>query len=163
MDIAALGFEIDSTPARTAAGDLDKLSAAAAKTETAARKLSVASRDLLRDESGRFMSAAKAAEKYGAEVESLRMKYNPLYAASKQFEAQQGELQRALALGAISVSQYENALATLQAGMVRSGGVADQFGKTMAASSHHATNLMFQFQDIGMMLAAGQSPLASCR
>lgn len=159
MDIAALGFEIDSTPARTAAKDLDRLAAAADKTERSALKLSGASRDLLRDESGRFMSAAQAAGKYGDEIEQLRLKYNPLYAASKQFEAQQGELQRALALGAISVGQYENALATLQAGMVRSGGAADQFGQQMRNTGGYASNMMFQFQDIGMMLAAGQSPL----
>ncbi len=116
-DIARLGFEIDSVQARTAAKDLDKLAAAADKTERSAKKLSAASRDLLRDESGRFMSAAQAADKYGSEIEALRVKYNPLYAASKQFEAQQGELQRALALGAISVAQYDAALEGLQGGI----------------------------------------------
>jgi len=35
----------------------------------------------------------------------------------------------------------------------------DSLGRSMKASSAHTTNLMFQFQDIGMMLAAGQSPL----
>jgi len=62
-------------------------------------------------------------------------------------------------LGAISVAQYDAALSTLQSGMVRSAGASQQFGKTMAASSQHTTNLMFQFQDMAMMLAAGQNPL----
>lgn len=158
-DIARLGYEIDSSQARTAASDLDKMNAAAQKVERGAKSLKAASRDLLRDESGRFLSAAQSAEKYGSEIEALRSKYNPLYAASKQFEAQQGELQRALALGAISVAQYDAALESLQGGMIRSGGAVGQFGKTMAASSQHTTNLMFQFQDIGMMLASGQNPL----
>jgi len=158
-DIARLGYEIDSSQARTAAGDLDKMNAAAMKAERGAKSLKAASRDLLRDEGGRFMSAAQAAGKYGDEIDQLRTKYNPLYAASKQFEAQQTELQRALALGAISIGQYDAALAGLQAGMLRSGQSAAVFGKGMQASNHHITNLMFNFQDIAMMLAAGQNPL----
>lgn len=158
-DIARLGYEIDSSQAKTAAGALDKMNAAAMKAERGAKSLKAASRDLLRDEGGRFMSAAQAAGKYGDEIDQLRTKYNPLYAASKQFEAQQTELQRALALGAISIGQYDTALAGLQAGMLRSGQSAAVFGKGMQASAQHTTNLMFQFQDIGMMLAAGQNPL----
>ena len=158
-DIARLGYEIDSSQAKTAAGALDKMNAAAMKAERGAKSLKAASRDLMRDEGGRFMSAAQAAGKYGDEIDQLRTKYNPLYAASKQFEAQQTELQRALALGAISIGQYDTALAGLQAGMLRSGQSAAVFGKGMQASAQHTTNLMFQFQDIGMMLAAGQNPL----
>lgn len=211
MDIAALGFEIDSGPARTAATDLAKLNDAAVKASSGADKLN----KTLRDSQGRFKSSYDVAKQYGSEVrrladkynpalsavykyqaaqielnkavalgvvtqgqanaalaklqsgmvrnisevEKLRLKYNPLYAASKQFEEQQEELQRALSLGAISVAQYDNALAALQAGMVRSGSAANGFSKSMGAAGQHTTNLMFQFQDIAMMLAAGQNPL----
>lgn len=159
MDIAALGYEIDSSQTRTAASDLDKMNAAAARAERGQKSLEAASKNLLRDAKGRFLSSAQSAQKYGAEIEALRMKYNPLYAASKQFEAQQSELKRALELGAISVAQYDAALANLQAGMIRSGSATDNFGSKVKSSNAHITNLMFQFQDISMMLAAGQNPL----
>ncbi len=152
-DIAQLGFEIDSTQARTAARDLDKLAASADKTERSAKKLSDASRDLLRDEKGRFISAADSAAKYGAEIDALRTKYNPLYAASKQFESAQSDIKRALELGAISVSQADAALERLNAQMIStsSGG--------MSKFNMQSANVFAQLNDIGVMMASGQNPL----
>lgn len=159
MDIAALGYEIDSSQTRTAASDLDKMNAAAARAEKGQKSLEAASKNLLRDAKGRFLSSAQSAQKYGAEIEALRMKYNPLYAASKQFEAQQSELKRALELGAISVAQYDAALANLQAGMIRSASASTVYGKGMSNASMHTANVFAQLNDIGVMMASGQNPL----
>lgn len=159
INIASLGYEIDSSQARTAARDLDRMAASADKVERGYKSLKAASANLLRDEKGRFISAADSAAKYGAEIDALRTKYNPLYAASKQFEASQNEIKRALELGAISVGQAEAALERLNAQMVVGATTNARFGKSMESSAAHTTNLLFQFQDIGMMLAAGQNPL----
>ena len=47
-DIARLGYEIDSSQARTAASDLDKLAAASEKAARGHKSLDAASRNLLR-------------------------------------------------------------------------------------------------------------------
>lgn len=159
VDIAQLGYNIDSSQARTAAKDLDRMAAAADKAERGARDLASASRNLLRNEKGQFMGTAESAAKYAGEIDALRAKYNPLYAASKQFEASQAEIKRALELGAISVGQAEAALERLNAQMVVSQAANDRFGASMDASAAHTTNLLFQFQDIAMMMASGQNPL----
>ena len=158
-DIARLGYEIDSSQTRTAASDLDKMAAAAERAAKSHTNLDKASKNLLRDEQGRFLSAQQAADRYGAEIDMLRQKYIPMYAASKQLAASQDEIKRALELGAITAKQAEAALERLDAQFLQTGNAAQVMGKNMQASAMHSTNLLFQFQDIGMMLAAGQNPL----
>ena len=158
-DIARLGYEIDSTQARTAAGDLDKLNAASKKLVSGYNSLESASRNLLRDDKGRFISATESAERYGSEIDALRAKYNPLYIASKQLAEGQAEIQRALELGAISSTQASAAMSKLEAQYGIAGRAAVNMGNQVAASNRHVLNMGFQFQDIGLMLASGQNPL----
>lgn len=155
MDIAALGFEIDSGPARTAATDLAKLNAAAVKASSGADKLN----KTLRDSQGRFKSSYDVARQYGSEVRSLADKYNPVLSAVYKYQAAQEELNRAVALGVVTQGQADAALSNLQASLARGSVSVNGFGKSMGAAGQHTTNLMFQFQDIAMMLAAGQNPL----
>lgn len=158
-DIARLGYEIDSSQARTAASDLDKLNAASVRVAKGYDNLGSASRNLLRDERGKFLSAQQSAEKYSQEIDMLRAKYNPLYAASKQLAAGQDEVRRALELGAINAKQASSAMDVLEAKYGVTGRAAQAMGNQVRGATAHTTNLMFQFQDIGMMLAAGQNPL----
>ena len=94
-----------------------------------------------------------------AQVDALRSSYDPMFAASKRYEAAVDQLNNALSLGVIKQQEYETALEQLGRSYLTAEGQAQAFGRSMRASTAHTTNLMFQFQDIGMMLAAGQSPL----
>lgn len=154
MDIAALGFEIDSGPARTAATDLAKLNAAAVKASSGADKLN----KTLRDSQGRFKSSYDVARQYGSEVRSLADKYNPVLSAVYKYQAAQEELNRAVALGVVTQGQADAALSNLQASLARGSVASSGFSKGMEVSTHHATNLTYQLNDIGMMMMSGQSP-----
>lgn len=67
-------------------------------------------------------SAEKSAQVIGREMERLRTKYDPVYAASRRYEAQLDELNRAHRLGAITAKQHEAALETLNAEYQRGAG-----------------------------------------
>ena len=94
-----------------------------------------------------------------AQVDALRSSYDPIFAASKRYEAAVDQLNNALSLGVIKQQEYDTALERLGQSYLTAEGQAQAFSRSMRASTAHTTNLMFQFQDIGMMLAAGQSPL----
>lgn len=158
-DIAQLGYEIDSSQARTAASDLDKMTAAAYKAERGAKSLKSASANLLRDDRGRFISTAAAAEKYAAEIDRLRSKYIPLYSASKQLESSQAEIKRALELGAISARQAESALESLKLQYVQTAAASSTVARSSANMTHSITNASFQIQDFAIQVASGQSAM----
>jgi hypothetical protein len=64
-------------------------------------------------------SAEKSAQTIGREMDRLRSKYDPLFAASKRYEAELGELNRAHKIGAINMGQYESALERINAEYAR--------------------------------------------
>lgn len=99
---------------------------------------------------------------YGREMDQLRAKFNPLFAASKQYETSLDEINRAHMLGAISAQEQGAAIMRLDAQYELAAQAANKLGaanKSMAGS-FHTTNLMFQAQDIAMMSMMGQAPLA---
>jgi len=95
---------------------------------------------------------------YAAEMDALRAKFNPLFAASQQYEASLAEITRAERLGAISAmeaaSARERAAAALRPATTQMVG----FNGAVQAGTGYTANLAAQFNDIGIMLAAGQSP-----
>ncbi|WP_323783232.1 phage tail length tape measure family protein [Thalassovita sp.] len=108
-------------------------------------------------------AAAKASAAHAAELVALKTKYDPIFAASKLYEKQLGEVNAAHAAGVLSASQHENAIehlnTQLQMGVVSS----NKYSQSVRVSSMHMSgataNMVAQFNDIGVMLAAGQSPL----
>jgi len=103
--------------------------------------------------------AFRAFDRSKRSIDALRASYDPLFAASKQYEAALEQINTALAQGVIKQGEYDRMLDNLGSSLLTAGGQAQAFGRSMRASAAHSTNLMFQMQDIGMMLAAGQSPL----
>lgn len=95
---------------------------------------------------------------YGRQLDAMRAKYNPLFAASKQYEASLAEINRAHSLGAISAQEQTAAITRLNAAYTSSAKAVTTVGTNSRMAQQQARNLAFQFQDIGTMLAAGQSP-----
>ena len=89
----------------------------------------------------------------------LRMSVDSLYASSKRYEAAQEQVNAAVRAGVVSQHEANRTLAMIEASYLGAGNAAQVMGTQLRGASAHTTNLMFQFQDIGMMLAAGQSPL----
>jgi len=153
-DYATLVYDIDSTAARSAATDLAKMNAAAVTASGGADKLN----KTLRDQQGRFRSAADVTEQYGNEVRNLAAKYNPVLSAVYQYQQAQVELNRAVMLGVVTQQQAEASLATMAAGMARAATAAKGLGAAQQVGAHHTANVFANLNDIGVMLAAGQNP-----
>ena len=93
------------------------------------------------------------------EMDGLRAKFNPLFAVSKQYELQLEEIASAERLGAISAMEAAAARDRATQSMNKANSQMLVLGGTAKVSSGHVANLGAQFNDIGVMLAAGQSPL----
>ncbi|NTT88540.1 phage tail length tape measure family protein, partial [Tabrizicola fusiformis] len=92
----------------------------------------------------------------GYALDATRAKFDPLFAASRQYEMQLEEIAEAERMGALSAlgaAQARERAAQAMTPVVR------QIGQTAAASNAHLANLGFQANDIFMMMAAGQNPM----
>lgn len=107
---------------------------------------------------GQFRRSAADVAQFGRELDSLRAKYNPLFAASKAYEAELDELNRAHAVGAINQMEHASALETLNLRYQANTQMLNRYGTAVKRSTVNTANLAFQFQDIAMMMAMGQSP-----
>lgn len=184
MTEATLGFKIDSTPASSAAADLDKLTAAATRTGQAVDKLEAEAAGLgtalnkagddarkalpAVDGLGRsFGSQDDHVRAFRMEVERLTLKFRPLAQATQQYEASVGEIQRAHKLGAITAQEMTAALDRERQAFERLKTAATAAGSAVKAAnnnrggaqSFNSANAAFQFQDIAVTAAMGMNPL----
>lgn len=97
--------------------------------------------------------------KYRAELDQLRAKFNPLFAASKQYEAVLGEIAEAERLGALSATEAAAARERAAAGLVPMQAQMRNLARGTQLNVMHSANLAAQFNDIGVMALAAQNPL----
>ena len=116
------------------------------------------SNPLVREMEKAERDAAKAAKIASDRREAARREFIPLYAASKQYEAALNRLNAAEKAGDLNATQHAAALAELNARYQQSANAAQRFGQSQEIARHHVANLSFQLNDIGMMMATGQSP-----
>lgn len=116
---------------------------------------------------------AKAAKEWngalsqqGAELDKLRQKYNPVFAAVNNYKAAVVDIQRAQRLGAISADEMAAAIQRERKATLDS--IAAIKGRNTALSQKpvrepvnqfNTANLAAQFQDIAVTSAMGMSPL----
>lgn len=178
MTDATLGFKIDSSQASSAAADLDRLTAAASRTQQAADKLESEASTLgsalsrAGDGAGR---AAQPLERVGKaladqdehvrafrmEVERLTLKYQPLAQATRNYETVVSEIERAHKIGAISAQQMTQALdrerqayERLRTSAATAGAAVKAANSNGGASrSFNTSNLAAQGFDIGSTAA----------
>lgn len=184
MTEAVLGFKIDSTPASSAAVDLDKLTAAATRTGQAVDKLEAEAAGLgtvLKKAGDDARSALPPVENLGRsfgsqddhvrafrmEVERLTLKFRPLAQATQQYEATVTDIQRAHKLGAITAQEMTAALDRERQAYERLKTAATAAGSAVKAAnsnrggaqSFNSANATAQFQDIAVTAAMGMNPL----
>lgn len=104
-------------------------------------------------------------EAYGAQLDALRAKYNPLFSAQQQYVKTLDEINRAAKVGAINekerVSAIDKTKAAFTAQVKGIRGVSDantELGKTGQLAGYELINLSRQLQDVFVSLASGQSP-----
>lgn len=174
-DYAELVFDIDSSQARGAAKALGDLNSAVIKAANEVSKLGTS----LRGADGRFASSIKLTKDNAKEVERLAMAYNPAMAAQIRYRDEAIKTGEAVKAGVITENQrieilqrvrseIDGTAAALRKVEAEERKAASAAGKASAAvkvmgdsqkvATHHATNLSYQLNDIGMMMASGQSP-----
>jgi hypothetical protein len=134
------------------------LASGAIKTEQYSKTLEL----LIRDYNGADAAARELAATNAAlttKVDALRASYDPLFASSKRYEAALETLNQAQRAGIISAAQYDSMLENLGQQMLMTGNQAGAMGKGLGVASANSANLFAQFNDIGVMLAAGQNPI----
>lgn len=94
-----------------------------------------------------------------ASFDQLRASIDPVFAASKRYEAAVEQVNSALKSGIISQAEANRTLALAETAYLGAGNAAVTYAGQARTSSFQTANLAAQFNDIGMMLAAGQSPL----
>jgi hypothetical protein len=101
----------------------------------------------------------------GKEMERLRSRYSPMFAAINSYKTSVTDIRRAHSLGAISADEMTAAiqrerqatLASIAAIKQRNTAIAST--APMGAGSFSTANIAAQFQDIGVTTAMGMSPI----
>lgn len=184
MSEAVLGFKIDSSQATGAAADLDRLTAAATRTQGAADKLEAEASGLgaALGRAGDGASKAKPAvdnlgKSFGTqdehvrafrmEVERLTLKYQPLAQATRNYENTIREVQAAHKLGITTTEQMTQRLEQERLAFERLKTSATTAGAAVRAANANSragggiatANVAAQFQDIAVTSAMGMNPL----
>ncbi|XAI96773.1 tail tape measure protein [Synechococcus phage Ssp-JY39] len=111
-----------------------------------------------RNTAANYTARAADVAAYGAELDQLRAKFNPIFAASKRYEQELNELNHAHRIGAITAAEHGSALTMLNSRYQLAAGGATSFSSSAGMARAQTQNLMYQMQDIGTMLAMGQNP-----
>lgn len=93
--------------------------------------------------------------------ERLRSSIDPVFAASKRYEAALETLDDALRRNIITQQQYNTLNAQAANSMLGLGGAANQMGSAMNGSRYAITNASFQIQDFAVQVASGQSAMVA--
>lgn len=180
MEVESLGIKVDGSDSiDRAAKSLDNLSKSAKKSEETIDRFGQRYVKTLTGFDAMASRAAKEAQAlgreiqklssydirnndiqaYGAELDRLRAKYNPIFAASKAYEQALDELNRAHKVGAINAIEHANALQTLNARYQAATVSANQVKAAGQGMSGSFSGLAAQFQDIGVTAAMGMNPI----
>ncbi|MEP2680161.1 MAG: hypothetical protein ABJP44_00600 [Sulfitobacter sp.] len=107
-------------------------------------------------------TAEASAQTIGKEMDRLRTKYDPLYAASKRYETELSELNRAQKVGALNTQQYDAALERLNAEYMRATGGAQRLAGANARAAGATRgmgggiqNVAYQIGDFATQVGAG--------
>lgn len=175
MDIAALGYDIDSSQARSAASNLLDMNRAAAQAEAGAAKLQT----VFRNANGTFKSAASYAKEHEESIRALAAEFNSTLSKQLQFADAQKRLAEAIRLGVVPAENAQVALEHLQrqysdtafqaavsaAKIQRSNNQIGDTSDIENASSggddfaNSLTNVSFQVQDFAVQVASGQEAI----
>ena len=92
-------------------------------------------------------------------LDATRAQFDPLFAASKRYEQELRDIADAERMGALSAIGAAAARDRAAQGLAPMANGLNGLGRTAQGASMHVAQLGYQFNDIGMMLAAGQNPL----
>lgn len=154
----ASGIEALDAAFRSASLGSDRLSASVARTTTAfgPAQAAVARMTLsMRDQTAALLEEQQASAAWQNRQDAIRAQFNPLFAASRQYEMQLRAIAEAERDGAISATEALSARERAASILEPIADRADPARRT----THYAGQLTYQLNDIAMMTAMGQSPM----
>nr|WP_286948253.1 phage tail tape measure protein [Pseudomonas sp. UBA6718] len=172
MDIASLGFKIDTSDVAKAERDLDSLAATGSKSEAAAKGAGNAW-----TEAGRkigsgagaakqvapaFNEGAKAIQAQQQALGKLLGQINPVIAALDRLDEQEKQLSGFKASGLLDTetfTEYQGRIAQARNGLTQFESSVKKTGVSSAQTAAALRQLPAQFTDIFTSLASGQAPL----
>jgi hypothetical protein len=104
-------------------------------------------------------AAFEAFDKARGQVENLRASIDPLYAASKRYEAALRQLDGALEMGAISAREHGQMMDQLAAAYLRADNAADMAQGGMGRFGGGIQQVGFQLQDFAVQVGSGTSAM----
>jgi len=151
---------LEQASTRSAAGMQTIRAAADQASQAVARYVDIQKRiDAVTGVSGGGM-ASRAADiaAYGNELDRLRAKYNPLFAAGQQYKSTLAEISTAYRTGAISAGEHASAIQRTKAGFAAQVDSIKLSTASIGLNKAAWTNLGYQMNDIVSGIAMGQSP-----
>ncbi|WP_375552975.1 phage tail length tape measure family protein [Roseovarius mucosus] len=103
--------------------------------------------------------ATREADQRTAALNRLRAAHDPLFATSQRYEQALREIQTLESAGALSAGRAAMAREQASQSLLAASAANTGYARTAQASTFHTANMAAQFNDIGVMLASGQSPL----
>lgn len=115
------------------------------------------------DQFGRRMTKTaeqtdRAARVSKSALTRLRRSIDPVYSASKKYESAVKTLNAQLSAGNINQAQYERLLEQTGNAMLGLTSATQSYNSQVRVSRFHTANVAAQLNDIGVMMASGQSP-----
>ena len=154
---AALTTELSQlAPTMLAVANVHQAGEAAARSNAAAIAAVVAAQADLDDAS---RAAVTADLNRASALTALRAKYDPLFAAQRQYEVGLLEIAEAERLGALAADQAAAARSRLAASFASLNPTVDGLTRSTATSAQAAGMMAAQWNDVVMMTLAGQSPM----
>lgn len=98
---------------------------------------------------------------YGQALDAVRARFNPLFAVSRRYEEELRDIAAAEEMGAISALEAAAARDRAAAAMSPMATGMRTLGEQSGFARANLSNLSFQMQDVVMMAAMGQAPLAT--
>lgn len=157
MDIATLGYAVDTKGLKSGETAIDAFVTANMRAVKAANDVQKSVRNITGLDRP-FKEAAASAEVFGSELDRLRAKYNPVFAASRQYKTELEGLRSALKVGAVSQKEYMSALGAMKGRYRALGTGAGKAKDAMRLTTHEMVNIQYQLNDMATMMASGQAP-----
>lgn len=165
MDIASLGFSIDTSDVAKAESALDGLNATGARTEAAAKGVGEAWSGASKQASGtagEFRKGSEALREQQQELAQLLGKIDPVVGALGRLDEQEAKLRQFRGQGLLDTEtfgEYQAKIDQARRSLSDVDGAINRTGNTSKQTAAALRQLPAQFSDIFISLQAGQSPL----
>ena len=165
VDIASLGFSIDTSDVSRAEAALDGLNNAGAKTEAAAKGVGTAWSGAAKKASGsagEFQRGTDAIRQQQDALTNLLGRIDPVIKKLGDLDAMEKELRNFKLAGVIeleSFNEYQNKIDFSRRSLTAFDDILFRTGNTSKQTAQALRQLPAQFSDIFISLQAGQSPL----